>query len=451
MGSSDYMIIRHEKMGWFDILHLLIFRPRLSDCKFVDTCLSHDTKLSDTPVEFPFNLVTANGVVLSLIVKLLTGSVVVPEEGTLNWWTFLGHTDPRLHLTKSSSPVSYLPQLGALNTVEGVNLLELLLMASKAAYENEEYVNNAVTNYWKMNFVGFYNCWNKYTETYGTQVYIFTDTAEDASLIVVTFRGTGFWVARDYVTDFDFSWLSMGSMGRAHVGFMKALGLQDETDYINGWPKYYTGDPDKAGAYYIVREQLRTLIQDHPNAKIIFTGHSMGASLSAIYPAILSLHEETDMLNRMAGVINSGRERTGDDTFASYMDALLKAKFSKRQCYRYDLVARIPFDDPIVRYKHFGECIYYKNWYEGEVTTEEPNENYFDSRFFPDMYCNQYKDFTNSLFLLKTQGIDYKETLASLIYRSLGFFIPGMASHGPRDYLNAIRLGKVTIYDKEIV
>ena len=86
-----------------------------------------------------------------------TGSVVVPEEGTLNWWTFLGHTDPRLHLTKSSSPVSYLPQLGALNTVEGVNLLELLLMASKAAYENEEYVNNAVTNYWKVRFC-FLHC-----------------------------------------------------------------------------------------------------------------------------------------------------------------------------------------------------------------------------------------------------------------------------------------------------
>ena len=85
------------------------------------------------------------------------------------------------------------------------------------------------------------------------------------------------------------------------------------------------------------------------------------------------------------------------------------------------------------------------------MITEEPNKNYFDSRFFPDMYYNQYKDFINSLFLPKTQGIDYKETLASLIYRSLGFFIPGMASHGPRDYLNAIRLGKVTIYDKEIV
>eukprot|EP00268_Persea_americana_P025539 TRINITY_DN2487_c1_g1_i4.p1 TRINITY_DN2487_c1_g1~~TRINITY_DN2487_c1_g1_i4.p1 ORF type:complete len:220 (-),score=28.72 TRINITY_DN2487_c1_g1_i4:107-694(-) len=179
MGSSDYMILRPEKAGLLDILHLLIFKPKLSDCKFVDMSLSHDIKLSDTPsyivalslfiqklfylieyplrlfgyaVEFPFNLATTNGGVFSLIQKLMTGSVVIPEEGTLNWWTFLGHIDPRLDLTKSSSLISYLPQLGAINTMEGVNLLELLLMASKAAYENEAYVKNAVTNHWKVWF-----------------------------------------------------------------------------------------------------------------------------------------------------------------------------------------------------------------------------------------------------------------------------------------------------------
>ena len=85
------------------------------------------------------------------------------------------------------------------------------------------------------------------------------------------------------------------------------------------------------------------------------------------------------------------------------------------------------------------------------MITEEPNKNYFDSTYFPDMYYNQYKDFVTSLTLPKTQGRDYKETLASLIYRSLGFLIPGVPCHSPRDYLNAIRLGKVTISDKEIV
>lgn len=108
MGSSDYMILRPEKAGWLDILHLLIFKPKLSDCKFVDMSLnSHDIKLSDTPsyivalslfiqklfylieyplrlfgfaVEFPFNLVTTNGGVFSLIQKLMTGRYKDSED-----------------------------------------------------------------------------------------------------------------------------------------------------------------------------------------------------------------------------------------------------------------------------------------------------------------------------------------------------------------------------------
>lgn len=107
MGSSDYMILRPEKAGLLDILHLLIFKPKLSDCKFVDMSLSHDIKLSDTPsyivalslfiqklfylieyplrlfgyaVEFPFNLVTTNGGVFSLIQKLMTGRCKDSED-----------------------------------------------------------------------------------------------------------------------------------------------------------------------------------------------------------------------------------------------------------------------------------------------------------------------------------------------------------------------------------
>lgn len=102
MGSSDYFIIRPEKAGWLDILHLLIFRPRLSDCKFIDMSISHDAKLYrrqapfvlvlslilqklllliEKPLrvfghiaEFPFNLVKANGGnIFSLLWRIVTG------------------------------------------------------------------------------------------------------------------------------------------------------------------------------------------------------------------------------------------------------------------------------------------------------------------------------------------------------------------------------------------
>lgn len=214
-----------------------------------------------------------------------------------------------------------------------------------------------------------YHVPTEFNKTYGTQAYIFTDTAENANMIVVTFRGTAFWAAKDYVTDFDFSFLSMGKMGRLHLGLMKALGLQDEKDYIKGWPKDYTGDADKIGAYWVIREQLQNLIKIHPNAKIIFTGHSMGASLSTIYPALLSLHEETELLSRTDGILNNGRLRPGDETFGNYMTSLLKGKYSMRVTFRYDIVVRIPFDNPAFGFKHFGKCIYYQSWYKGKVST----------------------------------------------------------------------------------
>lgn len=77
---------------------------------------------------------------------------MIPKEGTINWWTFLGLIDTRLDLTKSSALFSYLPQVGTLKTVFGVNLLELLLMASKIAYENAAVVEYAVTQRWKVGF-----------------------------------------------------------------------------------------------------------------------------------------------------------------------------------------------------------------------------------------------------------------------------------------------------------
>ena len=94
-----------------------------------------------------------------LLFFLHTVSVVIPKEGTETWWTFLGLMDPRLDLTKSSSLITYLPQFGAIKTVFGVDLLELLLMASKVAYENAAVVEYAVTKRWKVGLSHFsVNC-----------------------------------------------------------------------------------------------------------------------------------------------------------------------------------------------------------------------------------------------------------------------------------------------------
>ena len=41
------------------------------------------------------------------------------------------------------------------------------------------------------------------------------------------------------------------------------------------------------------------------------------------------------------------------------------------------------------------------------------------------------------------EGKDYREGAVSLLYRATGLLVPGIASHSPRDYVNAVRLGSV--------
>ena len=60
-----------------------------------------------------------------------------------------------------------------------------------------------------------------------TQLFIFTDKAQDAKAIVVAWRGTEPFNAFDWSSDIDFSWYHVKNVGNVHVGFMEALGLGD--------------------------------------------------------------------------------------------------------------------------------------------------------------------------------------------------------------------------------
>ena len=77
--------------------------------------------------------------------------------------------------------------------------------------------------------------WTEFLNKQSTQAFIFCDKAVDAKLVVVAFRGTGPFDADDWITDFDFSWYQLGSIGKIHVGFLEAMGLHDRSD--NSGPK----------------------------------------------------------------------------------------------------------------------------------------------------------------------------------------------------------------------
>ncbi|KAL6010472.1 hypothetical protein ACLOJK_000905 [Asimina triloba] len=185
-----------------------------------------------------------------------------------------------------------------------------------------------------MEFVGFYNCWNVFQKAHSSQAFIFSYRLENGKvMIVVAFRGTEPLNGRDWATDVDLSWISIGKMGRAHMGFMKALGMHDERDYRKGWPEEYVqGDDkdDKPLAYYAIRDKLKTYESTRTRTRASSSRATAWAG-------------ETTILNRVWGTITYGQPRVGDATFASFVDAAAAQK-NFRAIYRYDAVPRVPFD-----------------------------------------------------------------------------------------------------------
>ncbi|KAJ8447980.1 hypothetical protein Cgig2_028856 [Carnegiea gigantea] len=263
----------------------------------------------------------------------------------------------------------------------------LSIMTAKSSYENPAFIKSVVEHHWKMEVLGrpydFYN-----------------------DVTVVAFCGTKPFNADDWCTDIDLSWVSLSGMGRAHAGFEKALGLQKMGKSV-GWPKEIDMSPDKPiFAYYKVREVLRQICQESNNAKFIITG---------------------------------------DKEFGEYMKKNLEA-YNVRYCryvYSNDIVPRVPFDDRIFMYKHFGPCLYYNSCYKGKEMPEEPNKNYCSLLRIIPMYVNAGWELIRGFILPYSKGPDYQEGWVQKAFRVFGLLIPGLSAHGPQDYDNVTRLGRM--------
>jgi pimeloyl-ACP methyl ester carboxylesterase len=291
---------------------------------------------------------------------------------------------------------------------------------------------------------------------YTTQGFMMTDRPSDASTVVVSFRGTELFNMQDWSTDVNLSWLRLGAMGHVHVGFLKALGLQEE-DGKDAGRAFPSDAPKSSGgkpvAYYALRDALRAQLKKHPNAKVVVTGHSLGGALAAVFPALLAFHGESDVLGRLLAVHTYGQPRVGDRNFAAFCAKRVAVPDPVRAVYRYDVVPRVPFDaPPVARFAHGGECVYFDGWYAGSVVPaggDVPDKNYFDPRYLVSKYSNALGDLVKGAFLWAKEGRDYREGAVSLLYRASGLVFPGLASHSPRDYVNAVRLGRVVIRPKE--
>lgn len=206
-----------------------------------------------------------------------------------------------------------------------------------------------------------------FEKQYSTQAYMFSDKiADGAELIVISFRGTEPFDAVQWSTDVDFSWYEIPNIGKVHRGFMKALGLQSKL----GWPiDLNQSDETQLYAYYAIREKLKEVLRSRAEAKFLVTGHSLGGALAILFPAILALHEEEWLLERLEGVYTFGQPRVGDEKFGEFMVQRLNEPKNRyfRYVYCNDIVPRVPYDNSALLFKHFGTCIYFNSLYRGKV------------------------------------------------------------------------------------
>ncbi|KAK1436590.1 hypothetical protein QVD17_02372 [Tagetes erecta] len=388
-------------------------------------------------IELWLNLLSSNGGVFGLVINYIKGKVVKPDESPEKFMSIIGELDQRLKLDSS------------IRKGDGRYNRSLSMIASKLCYENEDFVKAAIQDQLKMEFIGFYRCWNDYQDEITTYATMFQDTL-DPNLIVVAFRGTSPFSAKDWITDVDISWYELKDLnatsktiGRIHGGFMKALGLQK----IKGWPKDLEPSPNATDehpfAYYTIREKLKEILEKNTNAKFILTGHSLGGALAILFVGVLGLHEETWLLRRLEGVYTFGQPRVGDVSFGMYMMKIIKNHDVRyfRYVYGNDMVPRLPYDGRSQFFKHFGPSLFFDSFYNGKVMEEEPNKNYFSIVWVIPKYMTALWEIIRSFILPYWKGTEYKESHVEKMFRMVGLIIPGLAAHGPKDYIDVTRLG----------
>lgn len=218
-------------------------------------------------------------------------------------------------------------------------------------------------------------------------MFIFCDKPTDANLIVISFRGTEPFDADDWITDFDYSWYEIPNLGKVHMGFLEALGLGNRTNtasfqqllQLTDNQSVTNNQGDKTvypfmvetSAYFVVRSKLKSLLEEHKNAKFMVTGHSLGGALAILFPTVLVFHEEEAVLQRLLGVHTFGQPRVGNRELGRYVESKLQQPNPRyyRMVYCNDLVPRLPYDDKTFLYKHFGVCLYYDSFYVQKVSS----------------------------------------------------------------------------------
>ncbi|CAD5323047.1 unnamed protein product [Arabidopsis thaliana] len=492
---SNYLIVRPHRGGYIDLFRYGVRDDQTSKAKFLEmpdnrewSTITIDEEAEDhrwvivvsilvrkiirllrTPMEFTgfvvdffLNLFSANGGFFGLLLRLIQAKVVIPERGSVTFVSTIGQLDGRISLYKEWNFVEHLEGIDSVDSgrvkieLGSRGLMDLCVMASKLAYENAKVVENVVDLHWKMNLVEFLDCWNDYQKQMSTQVFVFTDKQKDANLIVISFRGTEPFDADDWGTDFDYSWYEVPNVGKLHMGFLEAMGLGNRDDtttfHYNLFEQTSSEEENskknlldmvERSAYYAVRVILKRLLSEHENARFVVTGHSLGGALAILFPTLLVLNEETEIMKRLLGVYTFGQPRIGNREVGLFMKAQLNQPVDQyfRVVYCNDIVPRLPYDDKTFLYKHFGLCLFYDSFYNETKAEDEPDPNPYGLRYKILGHVIAVWELVRGLTMRYTHGPDYKEGWFRILFRLMGLVIPGLSDHCMTDYVNSVRLG----------
>ncbi|EFJ32761.1 hypothetical protein SELMODRAFT_407867 [Selaginella moellendorffii] len=305
---------------------------------------------------------------------------------SVSYLTFNGHMEPRISVLQAPSS-----QRLCLSCPDSKAVADVCTMASKVAYESPKFIEFVVNQNWK---------------SFRKKTRLKHSSSRTGKLLPEpSFLPSGEQKPSMHTTGAH----ELPQLGRVHLGFLEALDLGDRNRMqsfqrlkqniyeksrtplpqtpTSGLPDFVLSDETKLLAYDHISAELVTILRNHRNAKLYITGHSLGGALATLFTAMLFYNREEnrvfyntedDVGRRLAGLYTFGQPRVGDESFASFMDASLNKPTMRyfRVVYNNDVVARVPFDNSLFGFKHFGNCCYFTYNYTLQILPDEPFPNF---------------------------------------------------------------------------
>ncbi|CAL4992513.1 unnamed protein product [Urochloa decumbens] len=302
--STDYMVLLPHNAGPIEVL-LLLLSPKIGRNRAVG-CFTHTKEGSFARrLAMLFNLLlqillhslvgpvatlgTAIEFAINLVDNILHGRLEHPNKSSAMYRSITGFFDRNVDLDGSIEPSD--KQFDS----------ALCMRASKLAYENEAFIRNVVTRHWKMEFVRFFNCKNEFQSACTAQAFVFCDKAVDPDLVVVAYRGTRPFDMARWCADLDPSWYEILNLGLVPATLTQALGVQPNVG-LPKWVETKCEEVELVYAYYTIRDTVKKLLDENKKARLLVTGHGSGGVLASLFESILKFHNETLILERLAGV-----------------------------------------------------------------------------------------------------------------------------------------------------